>query len=182
MRGLRKTALLIETVRADAAGRPCAPITRVAALAVVANPFAGRAVEDLSALFDLGRDLGRMLYADAAARLPGAPVAYGKGAVVAQGGEMEHGAAMTHPELGAPMRAALGGGAALIPSNCKLGGPGATLDLPLAHKDEAWSFDHFDTLTVSLADAPLPGEILLAMGVADGGRPNPRSGSWPVRD
>lgn len=180
--GLRKTMLLVETAHVDAAGRASTPVTRAAALAVVANPLAGRSADDLSLLFDLGRDLARLLFADAAARLPGPPVSYGKGAVVGVGGETEHGAAMIHPKLGAPMRDALGGGTALIPSNCKLGGPGTALDLPLGHKDEAWSFDHFDTLTVMLADAPLPGEILLVMGVADGGRPNPRAGDGPVRD
>lgn len=173
----------METLHADAAGRPCAPITRVAAMAVVRNPLAGAgAVADLSALFDLGRDLGRLLAEAAVARLGGPAVSYGKGALVGVGGEMEHGAAMIHPKLGAPMRAAVGGGAALIPSNCRMAAAGATLDLPLGHKDEAWSFDHFDTLTVGLGDAPLPGEVLLVIGVADGGRANPRAGSGPIKD
>ncbi|HKK35448.1 MAG TPA: amino acid synthesis family protein, partial [Paracoccaceae bacterium] len=63
-----------------------------------------------------------------------------------------------------------------------IGAAGAALDLPLGHKDEAWSFDHFDTMTVMVADAPRPDEILLVMGVADGGRPNPRCGDGPIRD
>ncbi|MEM1315939.1 MAG: amino acid synthesis family protein, partial [Pseudomonadota bacterium] len=97
-------------------------------------------------------------------------------------GDLEHGGALIHPRLGKPMRAAVGGGAALIPSNAKIGALGACLDVPLGHKDEAWSFDHFDTLTVTVADAPRADEILLVMAVADGGRPRPRCGDGPIAD
>ncbi|MFO7856255.1 MAG: amino acid synthesis family protein [Paracoccaceae bacterium] len=182
MRGVRKSVIVAETVTADAAGRPCEPIVRVAAMAVLANPFAGRVVDDLSELFDLSREIGAALFPEAVARLGRAPISYGKGALVGVAGEVEHGAATIHPRLGAPMRAALGGGAALIPSNCRIGAAGAALDLPLGHKDEAWSFDHFDTMTVMVSDAPRPDEILLVMGVADGGRANPRCGDGPIRD
>ena len=50
------------------------------------------------------------------------------------------------------------------------------MDVPLAHKDEVWSFDELDTITVFMADAPRPDEILMIMAFADGGRPNPRIG------
>jgi len=78
------------------------------------------------------------------------------------------------------MRAALGGGKALIPSNVKIASLGGSIDLPLGHKDEAWSFAHFDTITVGIADAPRPDEIVLCMGISDGARPHPRVGSGPV--
>ena len=92
---------------------------------------------------------------------------------------MEHGAALIHPKLGAPMRAAVGGGRALIPSNVKVAGPGASLDLPLGHKDEPWSFDHIDTITVMAGDAPRPDEIAVCMAVSDGPRPHARVGKGP---
>jgi hypothetical protein len=72
--------------------------------------------------------------------------------------------------MGRPLRAAIGGGAALIPSAVKIGPPGCALDLPLGHKDDAWSRGHFDAITVSLGDAPRPNEILVAIALADGGR------------
>ena len=72
------------------------------------------------------------------------------------------------------MRAAVGGGKAVIPSNVKVGPPGTVIDVPLGHKDEPWSFDHFDTLSLSVADSPRPHEIMVVMAVADGGRVNPR--------
>ena len=80
------------------------------------------------------------------------------------------------------MRSAVGGGKALIPSNAKVAGAGVSIDLPLGHKDEAWSFDHFDTMTVMVADAPRPDEIVLCMAVSDGSRPHPRVGSGPITD
>ena len=95
---------------------------------------------------------------------------------------MEHGGAVLHPKLGKPMRAAVGGGKALIPSNAKVAAAGVPIDLPLGHKDEAWSFDHFDTMTLMVGDAPRPDEIVLCMAVADGGRPHPRVGSAPITD
>ena len=78
------------------------------------------------------------------------------------------------------MRAAVGGGAALIPSNAKLAALGAPIDIPLGHKDDAWSFPHFDTLTVMVADAPRPDEIVVCVAYADGPRPHPRVGAGPV--
>ena len=179
---LRKTLILRETTQTDGIGTPCDPITRVVAVAVIRNPFAGRHAQDLSPLFDIGGALAERLMADAVAALPGTPVSYGKAAIVGTAGDMEHGGAMIHPKLGKPMRAAVGGGKALIPSNVKVAGIGAAIDLPLGHKDEAWSFDHFDTITVAVGDAPRPDEIVLCMAVSDGGRTHPRVGSGPITD
>jgi hypothetical protein len=66
------------------------------------------------------------------------------------------------------MRAAVGGGKAVMPSNAKVAAAGTPIDMPLSHKDEAWSFDHFDTMTVMVANAPRPDEILICMAVSDG--------------
>jgi len=94
---------------------------------------------------------------------------------------MEHGGACVHPMLGRPMRAAIGGGQAVIGSNVKVAPPGTLLDVPLGHKDEPWSFEHFDTITVAVPDAPRPDEIVVVMAIADGGRLNNRCGSAPIR-
>jgi hypothetical protein len=83
--------------------------------------------------------------------------------------------------LGRPMRAAIGGGNAVIGSSVKVAAPGTLLDVPLGHKDEPWSFEHFDTITVSVPDAPRPEEIVVVMAIADGGRLNNRCGSAPIR-
>lgn len=180
---LRKTMLVKEVALADESRGLARPIVRVAGLACVGNPFAGRGfVEDLSDLFDVGRDIGRMLAPDLVAMLAGPAVAYGKAAIVGTAGAFEHGGACIHPKLGRPMRDAVGGGKAVIPSNVKLGPLGAALDVPLGHKDDPFSFPHFDTMTVSLADGPLPDEIVVILAFADGGRPHPRVGDRPLTD
>ena len=178
---IRKTITFREIIERDGLGEPCTPISRVVVAVVLANPFAGRHVEDLSPLFDAGGELGERLMADAVAQLAGPPVSYGKAAIVGGNGDIEHGGAMIHPKLGKPMRAAIGGGEAIIPSNAKVAAPGTAIDIPLGHKDNVWSFDHFDTMTVMVADAPRADEIVLCMAVADGGRPHPRVGSGPVK-
>ncbi len=157
------------------------PVVRVVSLAVIHNPFAGRFVEDLTPLWEIGAELAERLMTDLVRLLPGPAVSYGKGAVVGVAGEMEHGGACIHPRLGKPMRAAIGGGTAVIPSNVKVAAAGTPLDLPLGHKDDPWSFAHFDTITVFLADAPRPDEILVAMAIADGGRLRNRCGAAPAR-
>jgi Amino acid synthesis len=109
------------------------------------------------------------------------PVSYGKAAIVGVFGDMEHGGAVIHPRLGAPMRAAAGGGEAVIDSNVTIGAVGASIDRPLGHKDNPWSFDHFDTMTLCVPDGPAPDEIVLFLAYADRGRPIPRCGSGPVK-
>jgi hypothetical protein len=103
-------------------------------------------------------------------------MAYGKAAIVGVEGDLEHAAAILHPKLGKPMRAAAGGGEAIIPSVTKVAAAGTLIDVPLGNKDNVWSFDELDAMTVCVADALRPREILVAMAVSDGGRPNPRVG------
>ena len=112
------------------------PIVRAVGMAVITNPFAGRFVEDLRPLFEAGAMLGERLMPDLVKLLGGPAVSYGKGALVGVDGEMEHGGACVHPMLGKPMRAAIGGGKAVISSNVKVAAAGALLDVPLGHKDD----------------------------------------------
>ena len=140
---------------------------------------AGRYAEDLIQLFEAGRAIGEQLMHDLVRALPNPAVSYGKGAIVGLNGEFEHGGACIHPMLGKPMRAAIGGGKAVIPSNVKVAAACASLDVPLTHKDDSWSFDHFDTVTVAMPGAPKPDEIVVIIAIADGGRLLPRCGSAP---
>jgi hypothetical protein len=176
---IRKIVTIVEETHREI-GRAIAPPTRrAAAVAVIANPFAGRYVEDLGALIEIGEELGALLAARAVAALgvSGAAVeSYGKAAAVGENGELEHAAAILHPKLGAPVRKALGKGAALIPSSKKRGGPGVALDIPLGHKDAAFVRSHFDGMEVRIADAPRADEILVAVAVTDSGRPLARVG------
>jgi len=176
---IRKIVTIVEETHREI-GRAIAPPTRrAAAVAVIANPFAGRYVEDLGPLIEIGEELGALLAARAVEALgvSGAAVeSYGKAAAVGENGELEHAAAILHPKLGAPVRKALGKGAALIPSSKKRGGPGVALDIPLGHKDAAFVRSHFDGMEVRIADAPRADEILVAVAVTDSGRPLARVG------
>ena len=176
---IRKLLTFLEETRSEM-GQPIEPPTRrAAAVAVIENPFAGRYVEDLSELVDIGEELGELLASRAVDALgiegPRAE-SYGKAAAVGENGELEHAAAILHPKLGAPVRKVLGKGAALIPSSKKRGGPGVALDVPLGHKDAAFVRSHFDGMEVRVADAPRADEIMVAVAVTDSGRPLPRIG------
>jgi hypothetical protein len=176
---IRKSLMLREVLTSDMGKSANRPIVRAVALAVIGNPYAGRYVDDLTELFEAGRALGEKFMTDLVGLLSQSPISYGKGAIVGLNGEFEHGGACIHPMLGKPMRAAVGGGKAVIPSNVKVAACGASLDVPFSHKDDSWSFDHFDTITVSMPDAPKPDEIVVVMAVADGGRLHPRCGQAP---
>jgi hypothetical protein len=179
---IRKLVTVTEEVLEDGGRKAARPVKKVAAIAVIANPFAGRFVEDLGELITTGEQLGELLGQRAAAAL-GAPVhSYGKAAVVGENGEYEHAAAILHPTLGTPFRAAVGGGKAIIPSAKKLGGPGTPIDVPLHFKDAAFVRTHFDAMEVRCPDAPRANEILVALAVTDGGRPHPRVGGLTVAE
>lgn len=176
---IRKIVTVVEEVLTEM-GQPVSPPTRrAAAIAVIANPFAGRYVADLDDLMEIGEELGALLGEKCVAALgvaPGEAQSYGKAALVGENGELEHAAAILHPKLGKPLRAAVEKGAALVPSNKKRGPMGHPLDVPLGHKDAAYVRSHFDGMEVSVNDAPRADEILVAVAVTDSGRPLPRVG------
>jgi hypothetical protein len=178
---IRKIITTREMVLSELGVAAPRPVVRAVGMAVIVNPFAARSVEDLRQLFEAGATLGERLMPDLVRLLDGPAVSYGKGALVGVDGEMEHGGACVHPMLGKPMRTAIGGGKAVISSNVKVAAAGSTLDVPLGHKDDSWSFPHFDTITVSVADAPRPNEILVVIAIADGGRLRNRCGTEPIR-
>ena len=176
---IRRIAVWVEETHREM-GQTITPATRKAvAVAVIANPFAGRYVADLSELIEIGAELGGLLGQRCVAALGithAEAQSNGKAAMVGEDGELEHAAAILHPKLGAPLRAAVEKGAALVPSSKKMGGPGQPLDVPLGHKDAAYVRSHFDGVEVRLNDAPRAGEIMVAVAVTDSGRPLPRVG------
>ena len=176
---IRKLLTIVEEVHSEMDRKVDPPTRRAAAVAVIENPFAGRYVEDLTPLMEIGEELGGLLTERAVAALgiAGPDVeSYGKAAAVGENGELEHAAAILHPRLGTPVRKVLGKGAALIPSSKKRCGLGGVLDVPLGHKDAAFVRSHFDGMEVRVADAPRANEIVVAIIVTDSGRPLPRVG------
>ena len=160
---IRKLIVQVDETRIEM-GRPIEPPTRRAlAIAVIANPFAGRYVENLDELIAIGEELGGLLGDKCIAALgiePSAAESYGKAAIVGEAGELEHAAAILHPKLGAPLRRAVEKGAALVPSAKKRGGLGTAIDVPLGHKDAAFVRSHFDAIEARVSDAPRANEIV----------------------
>jgi len=176
---IRKLIVSVEETRQEMGKAVEPPTRKAAAVAVIENPFAGQYVQDLKPLMDIGEELGELLTRRCVAALgiDGAKAeSYGKAAIVGEQGELEHAAAILHPQMGKPVRAVLTKGAALIPSAKKQGGPGTPIDVPLGHKDAAFVRSHFDAIEVRIADAPRANEILVAIAVTDSGRPLPRIG------
>ena len=167
-------------------GRNVSPPTRRAlAMAVIANPYAGRYSENLDELIAIGEELGALLGQKCVQALgiaPGQAHSYGKAAIVGEAGELEHAAAILHPKLGAPLRQAVEKGAALVPSAKKCGGMGAAIDVPLGHKDAAFVRSHFDAMEARVSDAPRAAEIVVAVVVTDSGRPLPRIGGLQTQE
>ncbi len=176
MTRIRKLLTVTEEILGDGGRDAKRPLRKVAAVAVIENPFAGTFVDDLTPLIEAGEELGALLAKKATEALGAPAESYGKAAFVGEAGEYEHAAALLHPKLGAPLRAAVGGGKAIIPSAKKLGGPGTTIDVPLHFKDAAFVRTHYDAMEIRLHDAPRANEIVLAIVVTDGGRPHPRIG------
>ena len=160
-------------------GPPAArPSRRGVILAVIANPFAGRYVEDIAGFMEdlkpLGLDMAGRLLA-ALGREPAMIEGYGKGAIIGEGGELEH-AALWHVPGGYAMRELLGGTKAIVPSAKKVGGLGARLDVPITHVNASYVRSHFDAIEVGVSDAPRASEIVLALAMTTGPRVHARVG------
>ncbi len=180
---IRKLLTIVEETHREAERDVRPPGRKAAAIAVIANPCAGRFVEDLGELIAIGEMLGGLLGERAVRALGIAPheaQSYGKAAIVGEDGELEHAAAILHPKLGAPLRQAVEKGAALVPSAKKRAGMGAAIDVPLGHKDAAFVRSHFDAMEVRVPDAPRRDEIVVAVVVTDSGRPLARIGGLGV--
>lgn len=162
---------------------PEQPLLKAAVAVVLENPFAGVWVDDLSALTEASAGLGTELGERAVALLGCRPVeSYGKGGLVGVNGEQEHIVACVTTVFGDALRAAVGGGKAWISSATKVAAVGATIDVPLAYKDEVYVRSHYDAITLMLPDAPRPNELVIIAAVATGGRLNARVGGMTVAD
>ncbi len=182
---IRKLIVQVDETRIEMGCAIDPPTRRALAIAVIDNPFAGRYVENLDALIAIGEELGGLLGYKCIAALGIAAAeaeSYGKAAIVGEAGELEHAAAILHPKLGAPLRKAVGKGAALVPSAKKRGGLGTAIDVPLGHKDAAFVRSHFDAIEARVSDAPRANEIVVAVAVTDSGRPLARVGGLKVSE
>jgi hypothetical protein len=159
------------------------PLRKVAGVALVKNPYAGRYVKDLSEMIaasaSIGAELGKLV---TEAMGPYKVRSYGKGAIVGTAGEQEHAAALLTTVFAEPLRAALGGGKAWISSFTKVASVGSSIDIPLAHKEALYVRSYYDGMTVSLPNGPLADEVAVIFCVANRGRFDARVGGLNADD
>ena len=159
------------------------PIAKFVVGVVIQNPYASKFSKDLSLLTEPSSRLGDAFGKRFIRATNGHPISsYGKSCLVGVSGEYEHGNACLTTAFANPVRKAIGGGQAWIPSTGKVGGPGTAIDIPLAHKDALYVRSHYDTVTVSAPDAPRADEILVLFAGASRGRLHARLGGLNQSD
>jgi hypothetical protein len=180
---VRKTQVSVEEIFHERGPRLDAPLRVGTALAVVANPFAGRYESDLVPFMEALHQLGATLAERLVEVLGGAEKveAYGKGAVVGEDGELEHGA-LWHEAGGHEMRRVLDRARAIVPAAKTVGGVGCRLMIPLGHVQAAYVRSHFGVAEMTVWDAPRRDEIVYGMAMATGPRVHARSGGLQVAD
>jgi len=181
---VRKTLISIEEIYHE--GGPVAdqPLRRGAVCAVIRNPFAGRYVEEITGFIDDLKPLGLKMAKDLIDALGGDPSdieGYGKGGIVGEAGELEHGA-LWHAPGGYSMRELLPASKAIVASSKKVGGPGTRLDVPVTHTNASYVRSHFDSIEVGINDAPRKNEMLLALVMTTGARIHNRAGGLAASD
>lgn len=174
---IRKFFTVIEEINSEMGETDGTPLRKVGSIAVVKNPFAGQYQQDLNVLVEESKGIAQVISQRAVEAMGDYPVeSYGKAAVVGVDGEQEHGVAMLTTVFGNILREAVGGGKAWISSMTKRASAGITIDVPLAYKDAVYVRSHYDGMSLTLHDSPLPDEIAVICCVANRGRLNARVG------
>lgn len=174
---IRRTTTIIDERRVEAGQAADVPLRKVAVVAVLENPFAGRYVADLSPMIKVSPSLGAEMAKPALAAMGSYEVqSYGKGGIVGVGGEQEHANALLTTIFANPFRDAIGRGDAWISSMTKVAGPGTLIDIPMNCIDDVYVRSHYDGMSVVLPDAPMPDEVAIIFCLANRGRINARVG------
>jgi len=180
---LRKTAYSVEEIFHEGGPTPVNTLRRAAALAIIENPFAGRYEPDIQWFMEDLKPLGLQMATRLVELLGGADhiEGYGKGAMVGEAGELEHGA-LWHAPGGYAMRELLNDSNAIVPSSKKIAGVGGRLDVPITHINASYVRSHFDSMEVGLNDAPKANEMALVLVMSTGPRIHDRAGGLAAKD
>ena len=174
---VRKMVTHVENIFHEGGPAHKDPIKKGAVLIVLENPYAGSFVEDITPMMEALKPIGLDAANQLIELLGGTDQiqSYGKGSIVGESGELEHGA-LWHVPGGYAMREALGGAMAIVPSAKKVGGLGCRLDIPITHINASYVRSHFDAIEVYVQDAPRAHEIIYGLVMATGGRVHARVG------
>ncbi len=181
---VRRIVCITDEIFHDGGANVARPPRRGVIGALVKNPYAGRYVEDITPMMEALKPVGVELTRRLVAALGGNPKeiqAYGKGAIVGAGGELEHGA-LWHVPGGYSMREVLGNAKAIVPSTTKLAGVGSRIDIPLHHINAAYVRSHFDAIEFCAPDGPRDNEIAFILAMSTGGRVHARVGGLQVHE
>lgn len=180
---LRKAVYSIEEIFHEGGPISETPLRRAAALAIIDNPFAGRFEPDIQWFMEDLKPLGLQMASHIVEMLGGADQieGYGKGAMIGEAGELEHGA-LWHAPGGYAMRELLNNSNAIVPSSKKVAGVGGRLDVPITHINASYVRSHFDSMEVGLNDAPKSNEIALVLVMSTGPRIHNRAGGLAAKD
>lgn len=180
---IRKTAYTVEEIFHEGGPVPARSLRRAAAIAVITNPFAGRYEPDIQWFMEDLKPLGLRMATRLVEMLGGADQieGYGKGALIGEAGELEHGA-LWHAPGGYAMRELLDNSNAIVPSTKKVTGVGGRLDVPITHINASYVRSHFDSMEVGLNDAPKAHEMALVLVMSTGARIHNRAGGLAAAD
>lgn len=181
---IRKTLISVEDVFHEGGPVADTPLKRGAIVSVIKNPFAGRYEPEIQGFMEDLKPLGRKMADDLISAMGGDASAiegFGKGTIVGEAGEIEHGA-LWHAPGGYAMRDALGEARAIVPSTKKVGGVGTRLDVPVTHINASYVRSHFDSIEVGLNDAPKADEMAVILVMTTGARIHNRAGGLAAED
>lgn len=180
---VRKWLSVIEDRYEEAGHFHEAGLRKVGVVAILANPFLPGYKANLQPWIDASANLGDVVGKRLVQLMGDKPVqSYGKAGLVGVAGEQEHANALLTTTFAQPVRGHIGGGKAWIPSVTKVASVGATVDVPLAHKDALYVRSHYDTIGIHLPDGPLPDEVALIFVAGSGARLNARVGGLRHED
>ena len=180
---LRKLVLSEEEVFHEGGPKPARSQRRAAALAIIENPFAGRYEPEIQGFMEDLKPLGLSMAQRLVEVLGGANQieGYGKGAMIGEAGELEHGA-LWHAPGGYAMRELLDDSKAIVPSTKKVVGVGGRLDVPITHINASYVRSHFDSMEVGCNDAPRADEMVVVLAMSTGARIHNRAGGLAAED
>jgi hypothetical protein len=180
---VRKMIYSVEEIFHEGGPQPKRSLRRAAALAIIENPFAGRYEPKIQGFMEDLKPLGLSMAQRLLDMLGGADQieGYGKGAMIGEAGELEHGA-LWHAPGGYAMRQLLTGSNAIVPSTKKVTGMGGRLDVPITHISASYVRSHFDSMEVGSNDTPRANEMVLALVMSTGARIHKRAGGLDAAD
>lgn len=179
---IRKFAAYREEVLREA-GRDADgdPLVRVAVAAVIANPHPGRWQESVLDNEAASGEICRQIVERMLQLAGGEVESFGKGVLIGTNGDQEQGLSFVTTVFGDTLRE-LTGGHEWVSSVTKRAAPGASIDIPLAHKNVLRARSHYDAVTITVPDAPAPDELVIVVGGATRSRLNERAGGYTVAE